>query len=154
PRHFADQTKSIITSPFSIFTGYTATFALALCAASPVFGSHAQPCQGQIILSPHGNSLAVSAAGSSDWVVSLVKFGMIDLMSHSQDAGYNYWVTAIIVPTTVIATDSRTTHDQTMAGIFRVPLPKKPRTIPVVPNKTPATTATMKSVAANVPSPR
>src|SRR6266852_7579863 len=44
--------SSIITSPFSTLTGYTATFALGLCAASPVFGSHCQPCHGQTSLLP------------------------------------------------------------------------------------------------------
>src|SRR5271157_5815514 len=34
------------TSPPSIFTGYTATFAPG-GPASPVFGSHSQPCHGQ-----------------------------------------------------------------------------------------------------------
>src|SRR4029077_6378458 len=101
---------SISTSPFSIFSEYTAIFTLGFCDASPVFGSHAQPCQGhttlppsiipcpsgpprcmqtlsmalkvpftlatQMVFSPQGNSLASSAGGSSDSVVSFVKFGM------------------------------------------------------------------------------
>src|SRR5690348_14636763 len=39
---------SISTSPFSIFMGYTATFALASC--TPVCGSHSHPCHGQTTL--------------------------------------------------------------------------------------------------------
>src|SRR6266852_899322 len=103
--------SSTSTSPLSILSGYTATFALGLCAASPVFGSHCQPCHGQtsllpsiipcprgpprcrhtlsmalivpltlatqMTLSPQGNSFASPSAGSSDWVVSLVKLGMV-----------------------------------------------------------------------------
>src|ERR1017187_1889526 len=45
------QSVSISTSPPSTFTGYTATFAPG-GPASPVFGSHAQPCHGQITLPP------------------------------------------------------------------------------------------------------
>src|SRR5665811_1108240 len=41
---------STSTSPSSILRGYMATFALALCAASPVLGSHAHPCHGQTTL--------------------------------------------------------------------------------------------------------
>src|SRR5208282_4426847 len=43
--------NSISTSPPSIFTGYTATFAPG-GPASPVFGSHSQPCQGQTTFPP------------------------------------------------------------------------------------------------------
>src|SRR5271157_3069106 len=39
------------TSPPSTFTGYTATFAPG-GPASPVFGSHSQPCHGQTTFPP------------------------------------------------------------------------------------------------------
>src|ERR1700722_2989923 len=41
---------STSASPFSTFMGYTATFIFGFCAAAPVFGSQAQPCQGQTTL--------------------------------------------------------------------------------------------------------
>src|ERR1017187_6775844 len=45
------QSVSISTPPPSIFTGYTATFAPG-GPASPVFGSHSQPCHGQTTFPP------------------------------------------------------------------------------------------------------
>src|ERR1022692_88181 len=45
------QSVSISTSPPSTFTGYTATFAPG-GPASPVFGSHSQPCHGQTTFPP------------------------------------------------------------------------------------------------------
>src|SRR5271167_3575249 len=38
-------------SPSAIFTGYTASLSLPISVV-PVFGSHAQPCHGQITLPP------------------------------------------------------------------------------------------------------
>src|SRR5713226_3947668 len=52
-----------MTSPPSIFTGYTATFSPGTCA-SPVFGSLAQPCQGQITFP---SSITPSPSGPPRW---------------------------------------------------------------------------------------
>src|SRR5580704_14193341 len=43
--------STITSSPFTLI-GYTATLAPGLCTASPVFGSHCQPCHGQTSLFP------------------------------------------------------------------------------------------------------
>src|SRR5437588_1561137 len=44
--------NSISTSPLSTFNGYTRTLAAGLCEASPVSGSHIQPCHGHTTFPP------------------------------------------------------------------------------------------------------